>query len=133
MSLSSLINGMNMGKIGDFVFYIDKNAYKKISQTITATHGSFKPIKGQEVLSDSGGYEVKLTLNGVLVVQPLNALKKLEQYAKDREPLRFTTLQNDMEVVITSINTVKEQFTDNGSQTVTTYNLSLKEVFNDIQ
>jgi len=130
--LKSLISGLSMGKLGDFEFYMHKNEYKKISQTLTATHGSFKPIKGQERITDSGGYDLKLSLNGVLVVQPLDALKTLEDYLIAREPIRFTTLNDDIEVLITSLNITQEHFTDDGNYTVQTYNLSLKEVYDEV-
>jgi len=128
----NLTSGLSMGKLGDFEFFMDKNAYEKISQTITASFGSFKPIKGQEQLSDSGGFESKISMNGVLVVQPLDALKKLEDFTKKREPIRFTTLENDIDVVITSLATTKKNFLDDGKHTVQTYNLSLKEVYDEL-
>ncbi len=130
--LEVLTNGLSMGKLGEFSFYMDKNAYKKISQTITATNGTFKPIKGQERVSDSGGYERKISLNGVLVVQPLDALKTLDDYTTTREPIRFTTLTDDIEVLISTLTTTKEHFIDDGSYTVQTYNLSLKEVYDEV-
>ena len=133
MNLGSLVDGMDMGKLGDFVFYMNKNDYKKISENLKRDYGSFKPIKGQEQLNDAGGYSRTLTLNGVLVLQPLDALKKLDDFLIDGKPLRFTTLTVDFDVVLTSLNTTKEHFTDNGSHTVINYNLSLKEVYDDIQ
>ena len=130
--IENLTKGLSMGKLGEFAFYMDKNAYKKISKTLTATHGSFKPIKGQERISDSGGYSQTLSLNGVLVIQPLDALKTLEDYLIARELIRFTTLNDDIEILFTSLNITQEHFTDDGNYTVQTYNLSLKEVYNEI-
>jgi len=132
MVLNNLINGLGMGKLGDFVFYMSKNEYKKISHVLTAEHGSFKPIKGQEQINDSGGYDRKISFDGVLVLQPLDALKTLEDYLIAREPLRFTTLNHDFEVVLTSLNITQEHFVDDGNYTVQTYSLSLKEVYNEI-
>ncbi len=130
--VSSLISGLSMGKLGDFEFYMSKNEYKKISQTLTAEHGVFTPIKGQKRFSDSGGYTRELSLEGVLVVQPLNALKSLEDYLIARKPIRFTTLNHDFEVLISSLNITQEKFLDDGNYTVQTYNLSLKEVYNEL-
>lgn len=130
--LKDLTSGSEMGKLGEFAFYMKKNAYKKITKTLTATFGSFKPIKGQERISDAGGYEGKLSLNGVLVLCPLDALKTLEDYCEAREPIRFTTLNDDIEVLITSLNITQEHFLDDGNYTVQTYSLSLKEVYDEI-
>jgi len=125
-------SGMNMGKIGDFVFYIKQNEYKKISKNLSISFGSLKPVKGQERLTDAGGFDRKISLNGVLVVQPKDALKSLEDIAEKREVIRFTTLDIDMDVVITSLNITQEHFLDDGSYTVQSYNLSLKEVYDEI-
>jgi len=89
---------MNMGKLGNFTFYIKKNEYKKLTETFSVSFGSFKPIKGQETLTDSGGYEHKITLNGVAVVQPIGSLKTLESMAKNREVIRLTTVDIDIDV-----------------------------------
>lgn len=131
--LGNLIIGKDMGKLGEFAFYMDKNEFKKISHSYSATHGEFTPVKGQKTKTDSGGHDHKITLNGVLVVQPTDALKTLEDYLKQREPIRFTTLQDDVEVLINNLNIVQEHFLDDGRFTVQTYNLSLEEVFNDLQ
>lgn len=131
--LDDLIGGMNMGKIGDFAFYMDKNEYKKISHSFSAIFGEYKPVKGQKIKTDSGGYEHKVTLNGVLVVQPINALKTLEDYLKAREPIRFTTLQDDIEILINNLNMTQEHFLDDGKFTVQTYSLSLEEVYDELQ
>ncbi len=129
--LDELTAGLSMGKIGDFDFYMDKNEYQKITKTIKATHGTYTPVKGQETLSDAGGYIQTLSVPGVLVLQPLESLKTLEDYTKNREPLRFTTLQEDIEVVIPNLTIVQEHFTDHGEYTVQTFNLSLKEVYDE--
>ncbi len=131
--IGKLTNGLSMGKLGEYKFYMNKNAYKKISHSLTNSFGSFKPIKGQEIKTDSGGYSRKISLNGVLVVQSLDALDDLEADFIAREVLRFTTLTADYEVLIMSLNMVQEQFTDDGKYTVQTYNLSLEEVYNELQ
>jgi phage protein U len=131
-TLSTLVNGMDMGKIGDFKFYMNKNEYKKISKSLSVTFGSFKPIKGQERLSDSGGFSRTISLNGFLVLQPLDSLKSLEDYAEAREPLELTTLRESFSVVITSLNINQSHFLDNGDYTVQDYSLSLKEVYDEL-
>jgi phage protein U len=130
--LKDLTSGSEMGKLGDFVFYMKKNEYEKISQTLTASFGSYKPIKGQERLSKVGGYENKISLNGVLVLCPLKSLETLEDYLKARKPLDLTTLTDDIKVVITSLTITQSHFLDNGNFTAQTYSLSLKEVYDEI-
>ena len=124
--------GVSMGKIGMYPFFMHTNDFKAIEESLTASFGSFKPIKGQDILSDSGGYGSSIKLNGVLVAQSLNALKPLKWYLKKREPIRFTTISFDKEVVITSLQTTKNFFTTTGAFRVQSYNIVLKEVYNDI-
>jgi phage protein U len=130
--LNDLISGMDMGKIGDFKFYMNKNDYQKLSKTLKVTFGSYKPVRGQERLSDSGGFERTIALSGVLVVQPQDALKVLEDYAENREPLEFTTLRDSYEIVITSLGVTQTHFIDNGDFTVQEYSLTLKEVYDEL-
>jgi len=122
----------SMGKLGAFEFKMHKNNYEKITKNLKADFGIFKPIKGQEKISDSGGFSRTIALNGALIVQPISSLKPLEDYVKNREPIRFTTLNDDIEVVITSLQTVQSHFIDDGRNTVATYNLILKEVYDAI-
>ena len=131
-SLKSLTNGLEMGKLGDFIFYMDKNEYKKISQTLTATNSTFIPTRGQEQVSFNGGFNRKISLNGILVLMPLDAIMLLEEYLINRKPIRFTPLFTDINVLITSLTITQEHFTDDGNYTVQTYNLSLKEVYDEV-
>jgi hypothetical protein len=131
VDLKDLTNGSEMGKLGHFVFYMKKNEYEKISKMLTATFGSFKPIKGQERVSDAGGYEGKISLNGVLVLCPLDALESLEDYLKARKPIRFTTLNDDVEVLLNSLTITQSHFL-NGNFTAQTYSLSLQEVYDEL-
>lgn len=124
--------GVSMGKLGSYPFFMHTNDYKVIEESLSASFGSFKPIKGQEILSDSGGYDGVIRLNGVLVAQSLHALKPLEWYLKRREAIRFTTISFDKEVVITNLQTTKNFFATTGAFRVQSYNIALKEVYNDI-
>lgn len=90
--LKDSFSGVGMGKIGIYPFFMHRNAYKAIEDNLTATFGSFFPIKGQEIVTDSGGYTNNIRLNGVLVAQNINSLKPLEWYLKRREKIRFTTI-----------------------------------------
>jgi len=124
--------GLVMGKLGDFTFVMHRNAYRQITKAITADFGSYKPINGQEVLTDSGGYGETITVNGVLVVQPVGALKPLEAYIKARSELRFTTITEDMTVVLTHATFNRSRFYLTGRHRVQSYNLTLKAVYNGI-
>ena len=123
-------SGVGMGKIGIYQFFMHHNAYKAIEENLNATFGSFPPIKGQEIVTDSGGYTNDIRLNGVLVAENINSLKPLEWYLKQREKIRFTTITYDVECLITSLSTTKSFFTIVGEHRVQTYNMSLKVMEN---
>ena len=127
-----ITNGMSMGMFNDFIFYMGKNEYKKITDTITAEFKSFDSLNGIESLHGNPKRRRNINLNGVLVVQPLDALKSLQADARIGESMRFTTIDDDIFCVITSLSITKKFFTDNGSATVQEYNISLKEVLEDL-
>ena len=124
--------GNLMGRLGYYPFSMDKNEFKKVTQTLNAEFGRYKPIKGQTLIGNSGGYTRKINLNGILVAQSMHSLKPLEWYLMKREPIRFTTLFTDMEVIITSISETKEYFQAFGKFQVQSYNITLEEVYDEI-
>jgi phage protein U len=127
-----ITNGMSMGKLNDFIFYMGKNEYKKITDTITADFKAIDSNNGIERLQGRPVNKRTINMNGVLVVQPLDALKSLQADVRIGERMRFTTIDDDIFCVITSLSITKKFFTDNGSATVQEYNISLKEVFEDL-
>ena len=131
---SQAVNGQGavMGKLGLFPFFMHHNEFKTITETLNADFSSYKPIKGQEVLGDSGGFSGNITLNGILVAEPIHAVEPLKWLLKMRNPLRFTTLESDIEAVITSLTATKTYFTIHGTHRVQTYNITLKEVYGSI-
>lgn len=125
-------NGMSMGKLNDFEFFMTKNAYKQITDTMTAEFKSFDSHNGIERLYGQPKNRRTINLSGVLVVQPLDSLKNLQADIRIGERMRFTTIDDDIYCVITSLKITKKFFTDNGSATVQEYNITLKEVLEDL-
>jgi len=124
--------GMVMGKLGDFSFYMHENGYKKLKQSLTASRSSFTPIQGQKILINDTKYERKFSLSGVLVVQPINALKDLESYLISGECIRFSTIEDDFLVVINSLNSDRSFFLEDGKFTVQNYDIGFEESFNGV-
>jgi len=129
---STSANGAVMGKLGNYPFFMHENDYKQISHDLTSSFSSYQPIKGLEVVGDSGGTGRSIRLNGVLVAEPLGALKSLEYLLKRREELRFTTQDGDYNVVMTNLNIVESDFYIDGTARVQRYNITLKEVYGEI-
>jgi len=124
--------GAVMGKLGMFPFFMHHNDFKQIQEQLRASFSSYKPIKGQEVLGDSGGFGRNITLDGVLVAEPIDDLKALKWMLMMREPIRLTTIDDDLEVVIEGLTITKSNFKVNGEFTVQRYNLQLKEVYGEL-
>ena len=111
---------------------MNKNDYKQITFSLTSDFSSYKPIKGLQVTGDSGGTQGTVRLNGVLVAEPADSLSPLKDMCLSRKPIRFTTLDADYEVVITSYDRVQSNFYIDGDARVNRYNLALKEVYNEL-
>ena len=124
--------GMIMGKLGDYPFFMSRNDYKQIAFSGTADFSSYKPIKGLEVTGDSGGTQGTLRLNGVLVAEPQDALSPIKDMWLLRKPVRLTTLDADYDVVITNYDRVQSNFYIDGDARVNRYSLTLKEVYNEL-
>ena len=124
--------GSVMGKLGAFPFFMHKNEFKKITKTLNAQFSRYKPIKGQTILGDSGGFDEDLTINGILVAEPVQSTTPLEWFLKMRKPLRFTTLVHDENVVIKSLTKTETLFSLHGRHRVQEYSLSLEVVYGSI-
>jgi hypothetical protein len=118
-----------MGKLGEFPFFMDENEFKKISHTFQADFTSYQPIKGQKVLGMAIGYSRKVTLNGLLVVQPKYSTEPLEWLLKIGKQLRFTTLEHDLDVVMRNLTLTKSYFFETGDHRVESYDISLEETY----
>jgi hypothetical protein len=126
---AGVAGGAVMGKIGNFPFMMHQNEYKKVSKTITAEFAKYKPIEGQVLHGSSGGFTEAITVNGILVVQPINALDPLEWYVKMRSPLRYTTLDEDIDVVLTQAVFTKTHHSIHGRHRVQLYNLQMEGIY----
>ena len=124
--------GAVMGKLDDFAFFMHQNDFKQISENMTASFSSYQPIKGQKLLGDSGGFEHIITLNGVLVAEPIEGLNPLKFMLMERKPLQFTTLTFDYDVVMKSYSPTKQSFGLIGDHRVESYNIVLERIYGDI-
>jgi phage protein U len=124
--------GAEMGRLGDYPFYMHHNDYKQLAFNGTSDFSTYKPIKGLALTGDSGGTQGTLSLNGVLVAEPIHALSSIKDMWLMREPIRLTTLTLDTWVVITNYNEVQSNFYIDGTARVSRYSLTLKEVYGEL-
>ena len=131
-SIFSGAGGAVMGKLDDFAFFMNQNDFKQITENMTAEFSSYKPIKGQKLLGDSGGFEHIITLNGVLVAKPIDGLNPLKYMLMERKPLVFSTLTFDYDVVMKTYSPTKQKFGLIGDHRVESYNIVLERIYGDI-
>jgi len=130
--MSMAAGGSVMGKLGMYPFFMHHNTFKQLVKTINAEYSKYKPIKGQVVLGDSGGFSETFTLNGVLVAEPTQSLNPLEWYTKFRQPIRLTTLVHDEQVVINTLTETQSHFSILGRHRVQSYDISMEVVYGSV-
>jgi len=130
--MGDTFSGMTMGKLGDHKFYMHNNEYKKITDTINAEFKSVDSNNGLQRLYSQPKLSRTIKLNGVLVRQSEMSLKNLQADIRIGAKTRFTTFDDDIDCVITSLEITKKSFLHNGRAMVQEYNISLKEVLEDL-
>jgi len=123
--------GLLLGKLGNYPFVMNFNAYKKLNQTFQAKHSSYTPLVGQTQVLEKTSHSHVLTLNGVLVKQPVSSVDILQSYLEEGKVLRFTTNELDIEVKISSLRIVNSHHVKGGRVQVKQYNITLEETWTD--
>jgi len=100
-------------KLGDFVF-----SEKEISNIQEIENYPFAEIKRvannyflQDVEKENAEFEIK----GWYLLKSNNIFEELKQLAREKKPVRFTTLQGSIKVVITSISIGRKKFIKGGA------------------
>jgi len=82
-------------------------------------------VNNNPYYQDIGEFKESFTIKGEFVKKKVSILKALEEIAKAKEPVRFTTLKDSFLVVITSIKKSKNTFLK-GSHLVQGFEITLK-------
>ena len=100
-------------KLGDFAF-----SEKEVSNIQEVENYPFADIKRvannplyQDTQKENAGFEIK----GWYLLKSNNIFETLKQIAREKKPIRFTTLQGSIKVVITSISIGRKKFIKGGA------------------
>ncbi|GAB6045069.1 hypothetical protein JCM11957_06670 [Caminibacter profundus] len=100
-------------KLGDFVF-----TEKEISDISEVENYPFAEIKRvannpyyQDIEKENNEFEIK----GWYLLKSNNIFETLKQIARKKEPIRFTTIQGSIKVIITSISIGRKKFIKGGA------------------
>ena len=117
---------MLLCKIDDFKFY-----EKEISEMNENENYSFATIKRvannpfyQSTEKENADFEIK----GWYVLQSNNIFEKLKKIARQKQPVRFTTIQGSVLVLITSISIGRKIFAKGGALKQE-FNIKLKRYY----
>ena len=95
-------------KIGDFI--LDDIWVESVDENLELNYAEIGRVNNNPYYQDIGEFKESFTIKGEYVKQKVSILKALEDIAKAKEPVRFTTLKNSFLVIITSIKKSKSIF-----------------------
>lgn len=104
---------MILCKLGDF-YFTDKEI-STTSESTTYPYATLARIANHPLLQDIQQDASEFTLRGWYLVRSNNILEPLKKIASAKKPIRFTTIQGSILVVITSITVGKKRFVQGGA------------------
>lgn len=95
-------------KIDDFI--LDDIWVEEIDEELDLNFAEISRVDNNPYYQDIGGVKESFTIKGNYIKQNVSILKALEEIAKNKTPVRYTTLKDSFLVVITSIKKNKSIF-----------------------
>jgi phage protein U len=110
-------------KIADYT--IEGKWTDSIDESLELNFAEINRVNNNPYYQDIGEFKESFTIKGEFVKQKIYILDKLEEIAKAKEPVRFTTLKDSFLVIITSIKKSKNTFL-RGAHLVQPFEITLK-------
>lgn len=95
-------------KIGDFK--IDGVWVESIDESLELNYAEINRVNNNPYYQDIGEYKEGFSIKGEYIKEKASVLDALEDLAKAKSPVRYTTLKDSFLVVITSIKKNKKTF-----------------------
>ncbi len=95
-------------KIGDFK--IDGVWVEGIDESLDLNFAEIARVNNNPYYQDIGGHKESISIKGEYIKERVSVLDALEDLAKSKSPVRYTTLKDSFLVVITSIKKNKKVF-----------------------
>ena len=109
-------------------FKIEVTNAKEIEEKLSLPFAKIDRINNNPYHQDLGGYEEEFTINGEAIKERVGFLIELEELAKEKKPVRFTTINYSFNVLITSINKNKRVFL-RGAFLIQEFSITLKRYY----
>ena len=95
-------------KIGDFI--LDDIWVESIDEDLELNFAEISRVNNNPYYQDVSGVKESFSIKGEYIKKNVSILKSLEEIAKTKTPIRYTTLKDSFLVVITSIKKNKSIF-----------------------
>jgi phage protein U len=100
-------------KLGDFTF--TKTEISNINEIENYPFAEIKRVANNPLYQDIQKENTEFEIKGWYLIKSNNIFESLKRIARKKEPIRFTTMQGSVKVIITSINIGKKIFIKGGA------------------
>ena len=104
---------MLLCKLGDFTF-TDKEI-SNINEIENYPFAEIKRVANNPFYQDTQKENTEFEIKGYYLLKSNNIFESLKQIARKKEPIRFTTIQGSVKVIITSISIGRKIFIKGGA------------------
>jgi len=116
--------------LGDFVFEIGGVEFEKLNRQLKFNFAKRERIGANPTFQAIKGYEESFNLEGKLIAKSNSSLKKLEDIAKKKLPVRLTLGSGEsLMVLIDSIGEARSYFLKDGHYIKNDFRLTLKAYY----
>jgi len=100
-------------KLGDFVF--TEKEISNINEIENYPFAEIKRVANNSLYQDIQKENTEFEIKGWYLLKSNNIFETLKQIAREKKPIRFTTLQGSIKVVIVSISIGRKKFIKGGA------------------
>jgi len=116
--------------LGGFLFEVGKTEFEKLNKKIKFNYAKRDRIGNNPTYQAIKGYEEEFNIEGKLIKKSNLSLKKLEDIAKKKEPVRLTLGSGEsLKVVIEEIDEARSMFLKDGHYVKNDFRVKLKAYY----
>ena len=116
--------------LGDFVFEIGGVEFEKLNRQLKFNFAKRDRVGANPTYQSIKGYEESFTIDGKLIAKSNSSLKKLEDIAKKKLPVRLTLGSGEsLMVLIDSIGEARSMFLKDGHYVKNDFKVQLKAYY----
>ena len=116
--------------LGGFTFEVGKTEFEKLNRSLKFNYAKRERIGNNPTFQAVKGYEEAFNLEGKLIAKSNSSLKKLEDIAKKKLPVRLTLGSGEsLKVIIESISEARSMFLKDGHYVKNDFKLQLKAFY----